>query len=155
MKKKLLICLTSIGLTLLAGCSGQGSDANNKDSATSTAEVTEEAKPEATEEMMQDTTAEPTAEAMDQDAAKETDLSTDSASAKDTKQISLDKAKKIALKKAGLSEKDGKWKKEELESEDGRKVYDLEFVSGDREYEFDIDAQTGDVVDFKEESVND
>lgn len=152
MKKEFLICLTSLCATLMVGCAGQKTDTNN-DAATPTDEVTAEATEAA------ETTAEPTAEVTDGDATPAADFSTDDASTndtkKDTKQISMDKAKKNALKKAGLSEKDGKWKKEELENEDGRKVYDLEFVSGDREYEFEIDAQTGDVVDFKQEMVND
>lgn len=117
MKRKLLICLTAICAALMAGCSGQKTDADNKD------------------------------------AAATADFSTDAASAKE--KISLDQAKSIALKEAGLSEKDGKWKKEELDREDGRQVYDLEFVSGEREYEFEIDAQTGAVVEFKKESVHD
>lgn len=180
MKKKLLVCLTSICVTLMVGCSGQTSDAN-KDMTTPTDEATKETTPEKTAETTPETTAEatpeetteadsektaketetakPTAKASDKDAAPtkkpSANSSTASESDKDTNKISLDEAKKIALKKAGLSAKDGKWKKEEVDREDGRKVYDLEFISGDLEYEFEIDVQTGDVVDYKKESAND
>lgn len=164
MKKKLLLCLTSICVTLMVGCSGQTSDAN-KDMTTPKDEATKETTPEKTPEKTAETTPEKTAEATPKETseadpektAKETETAkpTAKASDKDTKQISMDEAKKIALKKAGLSAKDGKWKKEEVDREDGRKVYDLEFISGDLEYEFEIDVQTGDVVDYKKESAND
>lgn len=163
MKKKPVICITSLCVVLMAGCSGQGSDAGNKEMASATAEMTAEATPtatvEATPETMVNTSAEdtalPTPEMTARNATAAADFSTDAAPAEEKKQISMDQAKKIALKKAGLSAKDGKWVKGELEREDGRKVYDLEFVSGEREYEFEVDARTGAVVDFKEESVYD
>lgn len=67
--------------------------------------------------------------------------------------ITLEEAKKIALKKAGLKEKDGTWKKEKEDQDDGRMTYELEFVSGEMEYEFEIDAETGNILDFEKEPV--
>ncbi len=67
--------------------------------------------------------------------------------------ITLKEAKKIALKKAGLKEKDGIWKKEKEDQDDGRMTYELEFVSGEMEYEFEIDAETGNILDFEKEPV--
>ena len=40
-------------------------------------------------------------------------------------------------------------KKVELDYEDGRKVYEVEFIKGGYEYEFDIDANTGAIVNFE------
>ena len=68
--------------------------------------------------------------------------------------ITLEEAKKIALKKAGLKEKDGTWKKEKEDRDDGRMTYELEFVSGEIEYEFEIDAENGNILDFEKETVH-
>ena len=62
------------------------------------------------------------------------------------KKISADKAKKIALRDAKLAEKDVTFVKVELEFEDNRLVYDVEFYSGNVEYDYDIDAVSGAIV---------
>lgn len=63
-----------------------------------------------------------------------------------TKKISADKAKKIALGDAKLAEKNVTFVKVELEFEDNRLVYDVEFYSGNVEYDYDIDAVSGAIV---------
>ena len=63
-----------------------------------------------------------------------------------TKKISADKAKRIALGDAKLAEKDVTFVKVELEFEDNRLVYDVEFYSGNVEYDYDIDAVSGTIV---------
>ena len=63
-----------------------------------------------------------------------------------TKKISADKAKKIALGDAKLAERDVTFVKVELELEDNRLVYDVEFYSGNVEYDYDIDAVSGAIV---------
>ena len=63
-----------------------------------------------------------------------------------TKKISADKAKKIALGDAKLAEKDVTFVKVELELEDNKLVYDVEFYSGNVEYDYDIDAVSGAIV---------
>ena len=62
------------------------------------------------------------------------------------KKISADKAKKIALGDAKLAEKDVTFVKVELEFENNRFVYDVEFYSGNVEYDYDIDAVSGAIV---------
>ena len=62
------------------------------------------------------------------------------------KKISADKAKKIALGDAKLAEKDVTFVKVELEFENSRLVYDVEFYSGNVEYDYDIDAVSGAIV---------
>ena len=42
-------------------------------------------------------------------------------------------------------------KKVELDYEHGRKVYEVEFYKGGVEYEFDIDAETGAILDFEKD----
>ena len=62
------------------------------------------------------------------------------------KKISADKAKKIALRDVKLAEKDVTFVKVELEFENNRLVYDVEFYSGNVEYDYDIDAVSGAIV---------
>ena len=72
------------------------------------------------------------------------------------KQISADDAKKIALADAKLSEKDVTFVNIELDYENNRPVYDVEFYSGNVEYDYDIDALTKEIVssDFDIENYN-
>ena len=58
--------------------------------------------------------------------------------------ITLDKAKSIALGDAGLST--ATFLKNELDYDDGRQYYELEFVSGSTKYEYEVNASTGAVV---------
>lgn len=60
--------------------------------------------------------------------------------------ISLDEAKQAALEDAGVSESQAVYKKAKLDYEDGAPVYELEFLVGSREYEYEIDAVTGAVL---------
>ena len=63
-------------------------------------------------------------------------------------QITLEKAKSIALKKAGLNEADVTFTKAKLERDDGRAVYDIEFRKDRIEYEAEIDATDGTVIEW-------
>ena len=55
--------------------------------------------------------------------------------------IGVEKAKSIALKDAGVS--GATFVKAKLETEDGVKVYDVEFYKANVEYDYEIDAITG------------
>ena len=70
--------------------------------------------------------------------------------------IGEDKAKEIAFKDAGVKEKDASYVMVHLDREDGIMVYDVEFMVGNEEYDYDIDATTGDIVskDFDIEGNN-
>lgn len=58
-------------------------------------------------------------------------------------QISVDRAKQIALEHAGLSANSVTFIKAHLDYDDGFLVYDVEFYSGNTEYDYEINAQTG------------
>lgn len=60
--------------------------------------------------------------------------------------IGEEKAKQIALEKAGLSENQVQWMKVEKEREDGVLVYEIEFNQGRTEYSYEIVAATGEIV---------
>ena len=60
--------------------------------------------------------------------------------------IGYAKAKSIALNHAGVSENQAYDMDIELDDEDGKLVYEIEFKSGNMEYDYEIDARTGAVL---------
>lgn len=61
--------------------------------------------------------------------------------------IGVDKAKSIALKDAGLSSSSVTFTKAKLDREDGVRVYQIEFFTSDKEYEYEINASSGKIRD--------
>ena len=61
--------------------------------------------------------------------------------------IGVDKAKSIALKDAGLSSSSVTFTKAKLDREDGVRVYEIEFFTSDKEYEYEINASSGKIRD--------
>ena len=64
------------------------------------------------------------------------------------------KAKSIALTHAGLKEADVTFIKTYLERENGQPVYDVEFYSGNVEYDYEIDAISGAIREFDQDVEN-
>ncbi|MCI9588757.1 MAG: PepSY domain-containing protein [Oscillospiraceae bacterium] len=63
--------------------------------------------------------------------------------------INEEVAKAVALKHAGLTADAVTFLPTELDWENGRQVYDIEFYTADRkEYDYDIDAATGEIISF-------
>ena len=69
--------------------------------------------------------------------------------ASDKAYIGEEKAKEIALHKAGVSADSLTEVHIKLDTDDGALVYEVEFVSGDYEYEIKIDALTGEILDYE------
>jgi uncharacterized membrane protein YkoI len=65
--------------------------------------------------------------------------------------IGKDEAKVIALEDAALNEDEVTFIRTKLERDDGRTVYEVEFYSTDTEYDYEIDAYTGEIVSFDSE----
>lgn len=63
--------------------------------------------------------------------------------------IGEDRAKEIALEKAGLKASEADFIKLEKDYDDGRLVYEGEIFAGRTEYEFEICAETGKVLEFE------
>lgn len=70
-------------------------------------------------------------------------------------QIGMEKAKSIALNRAGLSSNQVRFTKAKLDYDDGRWEYELEFIGGVMEYEVTVDAYSGAVLDYEAESIYD
>ena len=68
--------------------------------------------------------------------------------------IGVEKAKEIALEKAGVKVEDTLFINAHLDRDDGRVEYDVEFQSGHTEYEVSVDAVTGAINEFSSEDIN-
>ena len=66
--------------------------------------------------------------------------------------ISAEDAKSAALSHAGVAVENTTRYKSELDRDDGRLVYEIEFDSGEYEFDYEIDAQTGEIVKFDKET---
>lgn len=62
--------------------------------------------------------------------------------------IGEDKAKEIAFTHAGIAEEDTTGLRIKLDYDDGRTEYEVGFLAGTKEYDYDIDAITGTIISF-------
>lgn len=62
--------------------------------------------------------------------------------------IGVDHAKEIALNHAQLNESDVQFAKAKLENDDGEVEYEIEFYSGRTEYDYTIDAISGNIIEY-------
>ncbi len=69
--------------------------------------------------------------------------------------IDAEKAKEIALKHAGLSADQVTFEKVELEHDDGRAEYEIEFYTDHTEYDYEIDASNGNILSAEAEKDTD
>ena len=74
------------------------------------------------------------------------------ASAAQVDRINLDKAKTIATEAAGVSDAEVRFNSVELDRRNGVEYYDVDFVADGVEYEYDIDALTGQVISYQIEN---
>ena len=115
MKRVLFSVVITLSLFLSAGCSGSDNSAPAQDSS---APVTES-----------------TAPAPAESAAPEAAVSS----------VDEEHAKAIALKDAGITETDVTFMQVKTDIENGVSVFDVEFIAGDTEYDYEIDAATGEI----------
>lgn len=73
------------------------------------------------------------------------------ASEDSAKYISLDEAKKIALKRARVNESKATFTKTELDKDGKTAHYEIEFTAGNYKYEVEINAKTGKVTDYEKD----
>ena len=72
-----------------------------------------------------------------------------------TASIPLDEAKNIALTHANLTEDAVSLLRTEQEYENGVLVYEIDFTSGDYEYDYKINANTGEIISYDRDSIYD
>ena len=80
------------------------------------------------------------------------DSFTSTGTASQSAYIGSDAALSAALRHAGVSSSSATLLKSQFDYEDGRMVYEVEFLAGQTKYEYDIDASTGDVVTYQQET---
>mgnify|MGYP001146856970 CR=1 FL=1 len=62
--------------------------------------------------------------------------------------IGIDRAKTIALEHAGFREDEVRFSKAKLENDDGWTVYEVEFYKDGMEYEYKMEASTGEILEY-------
>ena len=72
-----------------------------------------------------------------------------------TANITLDEAKNIALTDAGLDINSVQFTREELEHDNHTLIYELEFYYNNIEYDYEINATTGDIISYDKDSIYD
>ena len=87
---------------------------------------------------------------IDEDINKNSTQNTPQNNTNNTAAISIDKAKQIALSHAGLTSGQVTFKRTELDFDDGIKKYEVEFYYNNREYSYEIDANTGNVLSYEQ-----
>ena len=79
--------------------------------------------------------------------AKPAEDKPDELDVENNKVISIEKAKHIALSDAGYKESEVTMSRIRYEWDDGIQVYDVEFYYGGLEYEYEIDAKSGKILE--------
>jgi len=108
------------------------------------AERDEHHKKEKSKQKKSDTSKEPKANAKTKTNKKQT---TDKNS--NNNQLTKEEAVQIALDHAGVSKSEVVFDDVEFEHDDGRKMFEIEFDSSTHEYEYDINAETGKILDHE------
>lgn len=83
------------------------------------------------------------------DQSVETDGIRSTGTASQNGYIGVETAKQAALSHAGVTQDQLDYLEADYDYEDGRMVYEVEFAVGGVEYEYDIDAATGDILKYE------
>lgn len=65
--------------------------------------------------------------------------------------ITMEQAKEIALKHANLNSNEVTFVEEKLDYDDNKQKYELEFYYNNKEYNYEIDANTGDILSYEQD----
>lgn len=69
--------------------------------------------------------------------------------------IDVELAKSKALSHAGVAAEDARFERTELDRDNGRYTYEIEFEANGFEYDYEIDAESGKVLDFEKDRADD
>lgn len=145
MKKTVSGTLVAGAMTMaliLGGCGGQ------QQPATKSAEPAKQEQTATTETTKTNETTAPTEQTTNTTTNTSTSTST---STQQAGQISEEEAKNIALTDAGVSEADVTQLTVHLDTDDGVTKYEVDFNVGQTEYDYDIDATTGAILERSSE----
>ena len=139
MKKAVVISLITLVVlvAVFVGCTTQNDTAPETTAATE-AQVTTQAE-----------TAAPTTAAITEEAT-----TVAKSDAKKSEEVTLEKARQIAVKDAGIKGAEISFTKAKLDTDDGVKIYEIEFTYNGNEYEYDINAKTGTIIEKSKEPVD-
>ena len=130
-KKRISVLTGILTAGIITACSNNASSGNSNEAAT----VTNTA---ASEETV-NTTVSQTTEAVQDQVTESPSLSAE---------IGEDRAKEIAFEQAGVKALDVSFLEVDLDRDDNRLEYDIEFHSGKMEYEVSVDAYTGEIREY-------
>lgn len=88
-------------------------------------------------------------------ASSGSDSSGSGSSGSSASYIGADKAKSIALENAGVKTSAAVFTAAKLDRDDGRYLYEIDFYTSDTEYDYEIDAITGKILDRDSEPLDD
>ncbi|MFI3174029.1 MAG: PepSY domain-containing protein [Bacillota bacterium] len=152
--KYFMITMITVGTLALGGCGTDDSSAVEIQSVTPQAESTTGAVAVAEAETEAVAVAETGAEATAETVAEPVPIASTTAStattppATSTTTITEAEAKAIALEHAGLAEADVTFMITKLDYDNGIQEYEVEFYSGQTEYDYEINASTGEIISF-------
>ena len=131
MKRKLILTGAALSLAVaMTGCGGKPV-INQQPSSQEKNEVDTQAQTEATVPAADSATTQSSAAATAQTV---------------TGTVDEEMAQKIALEHAGVKAADATITKSKLDYEDGRQVYDIEWYAGGAKYDYEIAADTGEII---------
>lgn len=110
---------------------------------------------EAGKERIEGTAAVQTPDASNQNQPASSEYQPSAESGNSDSYIGSDRAKEIALQNAGIDSASATFVKAKLDREDGVYVYDIEFISGEFEYSYEIHAVNGTILQKDVESIYD
>lgn len=173
MKRKVFaVLLVIVIMSVFIGCNKEASISSNgaekQQDAQQSIVLNQEEKEELSTEPSTNVTEEPTTEKADKrisekesipeatksnEPSKKSNSEKSSSSAPSAKPsyIGAEKAKSIALNHAGISEAEAKFLEIELDRDDYIKKYEVSFHFGDFEYDYDINAETGEIISAEKE----
>ena len=144
MKRK-MICVMSVMMIVLlaAGCGKNDGTSGGSPAGTDTAGMETTAPGAGTTE---NGNAAGMTESTTETEAAASKTATETGNSGTDARISEDEAKEIVLKDAGVSEKDISGIRIKLEKDEGIWQYEVDFYAGDKEYDYNIDADTGKIL---------
>ena len=155
--KNMIACAAAgalIAVLMLAGCGGSQGSSSSAASSGSGSASTSAASASASAASASATSASASAASASTSAASASAASASAAAssaAAPASGITEQQAREIALKHVNLAEGDVTFTKVGRDTEHGRQEWEIEFTAGGKEYDFDIDATTGDILSFDNE----